>query len=244
MQLSDAQRQRIAQYVRGYLARTALNYGHTNAEHRATARWMHTLNVVKNLKMICQGEGVSPESRVVCEVAAFFHDVDHYTVELQYHGVRGAETAMAFLKKESYDPEFTKRVGEIVRGHHHDLDDEEPIAEQMARIVAGQSHEASMLMDAETLDKIGATNILQAVLTLGGVKHPQVHEVAQELTAGWPLQRAKEWNETLVTTTGKLLGAQRLAFHEQFLRQIAEEIVLEDIFPQPSMRTQEMLQLP
>lgn len=244
MLLTQVQRQRIAQYVRSYLMRTAVNYGHKNAERRATARWMHTLNVVQNLQTILDGEGASPDSRTICEVAAIFHDIDHYTVDLQYHAVRGAETAAKFLKKEGYPADFIECVAEAVRGHHHDLDDELPITEQMEAIAARLSLEAKIVMDAETLDKIGASNLLQAVVTLASINNPPLHEIARELTSGWPLQRAMSWQATLVTPTGKQIGAQRMAFYEQCLKQIAAEVVMGDPYPNPSLQTQETLQVP
>jgi HD superfamily phosphodiesterase len=244
MALSQAQWNRIGQYVRSYLARTTQNYGHKNAEYRAVWRWMHTLNVLKNLDAILDGEKVSEESRDVCRVAALFHDVDHYTVDLQYHALRGAETAAAFLKREGYPPEYIERVAEAIRGHHHDFSDDEPIDEQVARIAAELSQEARMVMDAETLDKIGANNMLQSVMTMCGVKHSQIFEVTRELTSGWPLDRARNWTQTLVTATGKIMGAQRLEFYERLLQQLAEEVVTDDPFPQPSALTQESLQVP
>jgi hypothetical protein len=244
MALSQAQWARIGQYVRSYLARTTMNYGHKNAEYRAVWRWMHTLNVLKNLDAILDGEKASDEARDICRVAALFHDVDHYTVELEYHALRGAETATAFLKREGYPAEYVERVAEAVRGHHHDLSDDEPIDQQVARIKAELSHEAHMVMDAETLDKIGANNVLQSIITMSAVKHPQIFEVTRELTSGWPLERARTWAQTLITATGKVMGAQRLEFYERSLRQLAEEVVTEDPFPQPSALTQESLQVP
>ncbi|MCC7208821.1 MAG: HD domain-containing protein [Anaerolineae bacterium] len=244
MALSQAQWNRVGQYVRSYLQRTAQNYGHKNAEYRAVWRWMHTLNVLKNLDAILDGEKAGDDARDVCRVAALFHDVDHYTVDTQYHALRGAETATAFLKREGHPAQYVERVAEAIRGHHHDFSDDEPIDEQVARIAAGLSHEARMVMDAETLDKIGANNILQSVLTMSAVSHPQIFEVTRELTSGWPLERARTWAQTLVTTTGKIMGAQRLDFYERLLRQLAEEVVADDPFPQPSQLTQESLQVP
>src|SRR6516164_3290210 len=106
MHLTNAKRAKIASYVRSYIVRTAERHGHQNAEFRANARWMHTLNVLQNLQHILDGENASLESREICEVAAFFHDIDHYTVQHEYHAARGAETASRFLIKEGYDAAF------------------------------------------------------------------------------------------------------------------------------------------
>jgi HD superfamily phosphodiesterase len=241
MAISEAQRQKMVNYVRSYLVRTAQSFGHQNALFRATARWTHTLNVLQNLKVILDGERASPESREICEVAALFHDVDHYTVQLAYHAVRGAETATRFLTKDGYDPEFVRRVSETIRQHHRDLDDEIPVDEQIREIVETLPIEARYVMDADTLDKIGVSNILQAVLSMGTAKR-QLAESAKELTSGWPLQRAKLWKQLLTTPTGRALGQERFKFYEEFLRQIEMEIVMDDPFP-TSAQTQEVAQV-
>jgi|GEM_PF-1059446 HD superfamily phosphodiesterase len=229
MAISDAQRQKMADYVRSYLLRTAQSYGHQNAEFRATARWTHTLNVRKNVALILDGEGVPQGTCDVCEVAALFHDIDHYTVQLEYHAMRGAETATRFLTKEGYDPQFIKQVAEAIREHHRDLDDEIPVEDQVKQLTETLSLEARILFDADTLDKIGASNILQAVLLMGTTRR-QLADAAKELTSGWPLQRAKAWMQLLTTPTGKRLGQERFAFYEHFLAQVAAEIVMDDPF--------------
>jgi HD superfamily phosphodiesterase len=239
MALSDAQRQKIASYVRAYLLRTAKSFGHQNAIYRAEARWTHTLNVGQNLKLIFDGEKASPESRDICEVATFFHDADHYTVQAEYHAMRGAETATRFLTKEGYDPDFIRRVADAIREHNRDLDDDIPIDAQVQHIVETLSLEARMLLDADTLDKIGASNILEAVLSMGFTQKARIAEVASQLTSGWPLQRARLWKDILTTPTGKALGEERFAFYEQFLKQVAVEIVMDDPYPL-STETQEL----
>jgi HD superfamily phosphodiesterase len=242
MAITDDQRQKIANYVRSYLIRTAQSMGHQNALYRATARWTHTLNVCQNLERILDGENASPDARDICMVAALFHDIDHYTVQLEYHAARGAETAKNFLAKYGFDPEFTHRVIEVIREHHRDLDDDVSIAEQVQHIVDTLSIEARMVFDADTLDKIGASNIMQAVLLMGTTKR-QLAEAGKELTSGWPLQRARLWKESLTTATGKKLGEERLDFYERFLAQVEQEIVMDDPYPQLN-QTQEMARVP
>ncbi|HLY28756.1 MAG TPA: HD domain-containing protein [Aggregatilineales bacterium] len=239
MSLSEAQRNKIASYVRSYIIRTAERHGHQNATFRANARWMHTLNVRHNLMAILKGEKTPPDVRDVCEVAAFFHDVDHYTVQLEYHAERGAETASRFLTKEGYAPEFVQRVAYIIREHNRDLEDDTPVEQQVQQIISLLNLEARMVMDADTLDKIGASNILQSVASMASSSNRPVAEAARELTSGWPLQRARLWKEMLTTATGQKMGAQRFAFYERFLKQIADEMVMDDPFPEIA-QTQEM----
>jgi HD superfamily phosphodiesterase len=242
MSISEAQRQKIASYVRKYIIRTAERHGHQNAAFRANARWMHTLNVRQNVLMILDGEHASNEARDICEIAAFFHDIDHYTVQHEYHAMRGAETASRYLLKEGFDTEFVQRVAHAVREHNRDLDDNIPISDQIQQIIEDLSLEARMVMDADTLDKIGVSNILQAVTSMGGTDKRQVSDIARELTSGWPLQRAKLWKEMLTTETGKAMGEQRFAFYQQFLTQVESEIIMRDPYPEITV-TQEVMQV-
>src|SRR5258708_3293565 len=169
MSVSEAQRQKIASYVRKYIIRTAERHGHQNASFRANARWMHTLNVRQNVLTILDGEHASEEARDICEIAAFFHDIDHYTVQHEYHAMRGAETATHFLMKEVYDPDFVRRVAHAVREHNRDLDDTIPVPDQIQQIIEALSFEERMVMDADTLDNIR----LRAVLGSGDVGAPR-----------------------------------------------------------------------
>src|SRR5258707_820342 len=124
MYVSDEQRRKIADYVRSYLLHTAECSGQINGTYRATARWTHTLNVLHNVTQILDGEHAKEDSCDVCTVAAMFHDIDHYTVSLDYHAIRGAETTARYLTKEGFPLEFVARVAEAVREHDRDLDDE------------------------------------------------------------------------------------------------------------------------
>src|SRR5260370_32307856 len=108
MNLTDAQRNKIASYVRSYIIRTAERHGHHNATFRANARWMHTLNVRHNLMAILKGEKAAPDVRDICEVAAFFHDVDHYTVHLEYPAQPRPEKARTFFAKRGRPPHFAQ----------------------------------------------------------------------------------------------------------------------------------------
>lgn len=238
MAITDQQRQQIALFARSYILRSAENFGHRHAQQRASARWLHTLNVVQNVRQILDGENALEDVRDVCEVAAMMHDIDHYTVELAYHAERGAETAAKFLKKEGFAPEFISRVAAVIKGHHQEPDDDVPIDEQIEEIMATRNYEARIMMDADTLDKIGASNILLTVATM--VQNgSRMAEIARELVSGWPLQRASLWKQMLTTFTGKRIGEARYTFYEQSVRQIASEIVFEDPYP-PLSQTQEL----
>jgi HD superfamily phosphodiesterase len=238
MAITDQQRQQIALFARSYILRSAETLGQRHAQQRASARWVHTLNVSQNVRQILDGEKAAEDVRDVCEVAAILHDIDHYTVELAYHAQRGAETATKFLQKEGHPSAFIKRVVAVIRGHHLEPDDDVAIEEQVEEIMATHSYEDRIIMDADTLDKIGVSNILLTVVTM--VQNgSRMADIARELTSGWPLQRASLWKQMLTTFTGKRIGEARYAFYEQVMRQIASEIMFEDPYPQLS-QTQEL----
>lgn len=242
MTLTETQWHTMGHYVRSYILRTAEVYGHQNAIFRATARWTHTLNVLGNVRLILDGEAVSPESREVCEVAALFHDVDHYTVQQEYHAQRGAETAARFLRKEGFSTDFIERVAHCIREHLRDMNDDEPAELQVQRMMNEMSYEACIVFDADTLDKVGASNILQVIASLSSTQKRPMVEIARELCCGWPIQRAELWFEMLTTPTGKRLGAERLALAQQFVKQLGVEVTTQDPFPvMPNIKvTQEL----
>jgi len=227
--MSNTTYQPIADYVRAYLLRTAKSGDPRYGERRATARYWHTLNVLRNVELILDGEGSDATIRQICEIGALFHDVDSYTVAHSDHGIRGAETATRFLTKAGYAPEIVSAVGRAVRDHNYDFDDDRPAAEQVAEMMKTLPHASLIVLDADLLDKIGVSNIMAAMIQMGRTdKH--AYEAAQELTEGWPLERAHFWHDLLTTKTGREMGRQRFAFYQSFLEQVKGEIVMRDPF--------------
>ncbi len=221
--------QPIADYVRAYLLRTARSGDPNNGERRATARYWHTLNVYRNVELILRAEEADESTRQICEIAALFHDVDSYTVSHSDHGIRGAETAKRFLTKAGYPSPFAEAVARAVRDHNYDFDDDRPANEQVAQILKTLPTPSLIVLDADLLDKIGVSNIMAALIQMGRTDK-YAYEAAQELTGGWPLERARFWRDMLCTTTGRELGRQRFSFYQQFLDEVNAEIVMHDLF--------------
>jgi HD superfamily phosphodiesterase len=219
---------KIADYVRRYMLKHASAGDPVYGERRATARYWHTLSVYRNLNEILLGEKADDATREVCEIAALFHDVDSYTVEHAYHGERGAETATNYLRKDGYDDGLIAQVAQVIRDHNYDFDDERPAAEQVTDIARTYSKASLYVLDADVLDKIGATNILAAVMPMG-LNNKHAYEAAQTLGT-WPLERAQFWYDLLTTKTGRLMGAQRFGFFQQFIKQLEIEIAMSDPF--------------
>jgi HD superfamily phosphodiesterase len=229
MVVVEEQHRTIAAYIKGYMLRSALAGDPTHGARRAAARYWHTLSVYQNLEQILEGEGAEPATCEVCQIAALFHDVDSYTVEHAYHGERGAETAAKFLRKEGYDEALIAPVSRTIRDHNYDFNDSQPPSAQINEILTTLPPASRYVLDADMLDKIGASNILAAIMPMGLSDMPS-YEAAHVLASGWPLERARFWFELLTTRTGREMGAQRFGFYETFLAQLEREIVMKDPF--------------
>ena len=221
--------QAVAQYVRTYLLRTAQTGDPKRGEQRATARYWHTLNVYRTVDTILDGEGADEQTRQICKLGALFHDIDVYSVSHSDHGIRGAETATRYLRKNAYPQDMITLVAQAVRDHNYDFDDERAIDSQVAEMRRTMPPTSLMVLDADILDKIGVSNILTALIQVGRADRA-AHEASIELTDGWPIERARVWRDFLTTRTGHQLGEQRFAFYEQFITQIDLEMVLHDPF--------------
>lgn len=230
--MNNPRHQKIADYVRTYMLRNAVEGDPISGARRATARYWHTLNVYRNVGQIIEGEGESADMRELCEVAALFHDVDSYTVQHQYHAARGAETAARFLRKEGYPEDFIKRVAQTVRDHDQDFEDDKTAADQVTEMLQTLPRSSLIVIDADVLDKIGVSNIMAALMQMGRTDK-QPYEAARELTSGWPLERAGFWHDLLTTRTGQALGEKAFMFYQQFLDQLKTEVVMNDFFAQP-----------
>jgi hypothetical protein len=226
MNLSHA---KIADYVRRYMLKHATAGDPVYGEQRATSRYWHTLSVYRNLNEILIGEKADDHTREICEIAALFHDVDSYSVEHAYHGERGAETATKYLRKEGgYDEALITAVAQAIRDHNYEFDDERSAAEQVAEITRSYSKASLYVLDADMLDKIGASNALAALMSMR-LDKKHAYEAAKILGT-WPLERAQFWYDLLTTKTGRQMGAQRFGFYQQLLKQLEIEIAMTDPF--------------
>jgi len=221
--------QAAAQYVRSYLLRTAQIGDPKRGEQRATARYWHTLNVYQTVGTILDSEGADERTCQICRLGALFHDIDVYTVSHSDHGIRGAETATRYLRKNDYAPDVIELVARAVHDHNYDFDDERSTAAQVNEMIQTMPRTSLMVLDADVLDKIGVSNIVTALIQVGRADK-SAHEAALELTDGWPLERARAWRDFLTTETGRKLGDQRFDFYQQFLAQISTEMVIRDPF--------------
>ncbi len=220
--ISQVQFDRVCAFTRKYLEDTAavskqewLRRFPRAAEHR----WQHTLNVLRNAERILAGEGAADDVADVVRVAAVLHDVSMFICDHSIHGRVSADIAKKYLSEQNYPEEFAARVAQAIAEHGTDFGPLSP-EEQGALF----SWEGKVVVEADILDKLGASAIANGLLYLG--KQDKLsHECRVGLAEGPAMKRAAFFKDYLWTETAKRLAEERFGFFVQFLEQLAEEVV-------------------
>lgn len=213
---------RIADYTHEYLKETAAKRNQEwieNFPRSADHRWQHTLNVLANAEQILAGECADPDSSDVVRVAAILHDISMFVCDHQIHGRVSAEIAEQYLLDEGYPKGFVEKVTRAVAEHGTDLGPLPP-KEQGALF----SWEGKVVLEADILDKLGASAITDSLL-ISGKKDYLGFECRKELAQGRTMERAAFFKDYIWTETGKRMAEQRFAFFLQFLEQLSQEVV-------------------
>lgn len=220
--LTNEQFRQLCHFTRAYLADSAskseqewLKGFPRAAEHR----WQHTLNVLRNAERILAGEGVSDESADVVRTAVILHDVSLFVCNHEVHGRVSAEIAEKHLLEQGYPQDFVNRVVRAIAEHGTDLGPLPP--EEQGTLF---SWEGKVVLEADILDKLGASTITDTLLVLGK-KDTLGFECRRELVGGRAMQRASFFKDYIWTETGKRLAEQRFSFFLKFLEQLGEEVV-------------------
>lgn len=185
------------------------------AEHR----WRHTLNVLRNAEKILAGEGADDDVADVVRVAAVLHDVSMFVCDHSIHGRVSAEIAEKYLREQSYPEEFVARVAQAIAEHGTDFGPLPP-EEQGALF----SWEGKVVVEADILDKLGASAIASGLLYLGE-QGKLAHECHVALAEAPAMERAAFFKDYLWTETGKRLAEERFGLFVEFLEQLADEVV-------------------
>ncbi len=212
----------ISEHTQQYLKETAAQSNQkwlTNFPRAADHRWQHTLNVLANAEQILAGECADPDSSDVVRVAAILHDISMFVCDHQIHGRVSAEIAESYLLKQGYPNEFVGKVTRAIAEHGTDIGPLPP-EEQGALF----SWEGKVVLEADILDKLGASTITDTLLVLGK-KDYLGFECRKELAQGRAMERAAFFKDYIWTATGKRMAEQRFAFFLQFLEQLSEEVV-------------------
>jgi HD superfamily phosphodiesterase len=212
----------IAEYVKDFLSESAGMSEQDwvkNFPRAAAHRWQHTLNVVGNAKKILEGEGASDEDAVVVRAAALLHDVSIFACDHSIHGQVSADMAIGYLEENGFDPIFVNRVSQAISEHGTDFGDLSPV-EQGEQF----SWEGKVLVEADILDKLGASAITSGLLILGE-QHKLNHEARIGLLDSATYKRADFFKDFFWTTTGKQMAERRFGFFLEYLERLREEVV-------------------
>jgi HD superfamily phosphodiesterase len=213
---------RIADYTRQYLYETGAKRKDEWVKkfpRSAVHRWQHTLNVLRNAEQILAGENASDESADIVRVAVILHDISMFVCDHEVHGQVSAEIAVNYLTEQGYLNEFVSRVAQAVAEHGTDLGPLPP--EQQGELF---SWEGKVVLEADILDKLGASTITDSLLMMG--KRDRLgFESRRELAEGRAMQRAAFFKDYIWTETGKRMAEQRFAFFKKFVEQLADEVV-------------------
>jgi uncharacterized protein len=185
----------------------------------AEYRWQHTLNVSQNAEKIISGEDVGEVQAEILRFAAILHDVAMFNAGHEVHAQVGAEIAANYLLGQGYPADFVKQVCLAVAEHGTDLGPIPPSDQGRLLSWAGKA-----LIEADILDKLGASAVTSALLVLGE-EGKLNHECRITLSAGNAMQRAVFFKDYIWSQTGKKLAEQRFEFFQKFLNQLAEEVV-------------------
>ena len=220
--LTEEQFHSLCEFTRAYLIESAaksqqewLKFFPRAAEHR----WQHTLNVLRNAEQILAGENASDDQKNVVRAAVILHDISMFVCDHTVHGRVSAEIAEKYLLEQGYPVDFVSRVVRAVAEHGTDLGPLPP-EEQGALF----SWEGKVVLEADILDKLGASTITDTLLALGK-KEKQGFECRKELADGRAMERASFFKDYIWTETGKRTAEQRFAFFLSFLKQLGEEVV-------------------
>ncbi|MBE9479478.1 MAG: HD domain-containing protein [Chloroflexi bacterium] len=212
----------IGTFVKDYLKESAASSDQEWVQsfpRAADHRWQHTLNVLANAEKILAGEGASEEQASVVRAAALLHDVSMFTCDHSVHGKVSAEIAEEYLAKHGYPETFIQKVSKAVAEHGTDLGPIPP--EEQGELL---SWEGKVLLEADILDKLGASAFTNALLHLGKQGYLS-HEVSRDLADGRAFERADYFRDYIWTTTGRKIAEERFSFFLEFLARLKEEVV-------------------
>lgn len=191
------------------------------AEHR----WQHTLNVLQNAEKILEGEKLGQDPGAVVKVSAVLHDVSMFVCDHSVHGRVSAEIGEEYLSAQNLPDDFIIRASRAITEHGVDFDTLSP--DEMG---SQFSLEGKILIEADLLDKFGATAVTSALLGLGK-ENLLPFECRQAIKKGREMERALYFKDYIWTETGKKMRDDRFGFLLSFLDQLLEEVVEEtDLF--------------
>ena len=220
--ISQNQLNKIAKFVKSYLHetfKTSEQEWVTKFPRAAEHRWQHTLNVVANADQILEGESTAPELWGIVRASALLHDVSMFTCDHAVHGQVSADIAADYLEKKGYEKSFIQAVAQAVAEHGTDFGDLPPV-EQGEKF----SWVGKVVVEADILDKLGASAVTSALLYFGEQKKLNF-EANSGLLDGLAFERATFFKDYFWTNTGKKMAQRRYAFFLEYLARLNEEVM-------------------
>jgi len=220
--ISNEQFRQICDFTQTYLNETFATSDQEwlkNFPRAAEHRWQHTLNVLQNAETILAGENAAEKTRDVVRVAVILHDISMFVCDHLIHGQVSADIAKKYLLEEGYAEDFVSNVTRAIAEHGTDLGPLPP--EEQGKLF---SWEGKVVLEADILDKLGASTITDTLLVLGA-KNRLGFECRRELSEGRAMERAAFFKDYIWTETGKGMAKQRFDFFLKFLDQLHQEVV-------------------
>lgn len=149
----------MAEYVQANLDETVRGDGDRMRWypwHSPEYRFDHIISVVDLADRIAREEDADVD---IVRVAALFHDVAKFEVEQEKHAEEGAWIAQKYLSRNGYSDKFIDRVAHVIRDHTNDIGDDIPL-------------ESKVLIEADSIDKIGVAGATLMALRVGYESRP------------------------------------------------------------------------
>jgi HD superfamily phosphodiesterase len=218
--LSPDQVNQIRSYVHEYLVKTASSSTQDwvrRFPRAAEHRWHHTLNVLKNADAILAGEHADPDTAEVVRVAVYLHDVSMFVCDHEIHGTVSAQIAEDYLVAMALPAALIAKVKRAITEHGTDLGPLPP--EQQGALF---SWEGKVVLEADILDKLGASAIAAGLLA-AGQRGALPHEALRALADSPVMERAQLFKDYIWTATGRALADQRFGFFLRFLDELKSD---------------------
>lgn len=177
-------------------------------------RFQHTLHVRRFVERLHAGEGGDLD---VLRAAAIFHDISHFRVDYDTHGLASADLAREHLTAAGYPPGFVDRVHRTVFDHSSD----QPESYYRERLPL----ESQLLIEADVLDKVGPIGVTAHILLCG--RNGRFWQAIEEFVTRDVLgrgERALDHPLIRLTPTGRRLMEERLAWTRRFLADMKEDV--------------------
>ncbi|MFB6283352.1 MAG: HD domain-containing protein [Halobacteria archaeon] len=151
----------MKEHVRHYLSESVKRDGDRMRWypwHSSEYRFDHTMGVVNLAERLARSEGGNVD---VVRVAALFHDVAKFEVTQEKHADEGAWVARKYLSNHGYTDEFIDTVSRVIKDHTRNIQEEMPL-------------ESKLLIEADSIDKIGIAGTSLMIMRVGYESRPHV----------------------------------------------------------------------